>query len=196
MSYVTVQLNLHRQLVSLHDFEPEGRRTTYTPEWVGIEAEDGRVVAELSDPGAALADHILHTPWDPLHLVYLSGYALWNCFTTPFSLLLPGYRTGELEPWREAGETWRRLQVKFPSYITTHSTDQVFYFDSDGLLRRHDYTAAILGGAPVVQYAENHLECDGIIVPTRHRVYPTWPDGSVAEEKLLISVDLSDVTFS
>jgi hypothetical protein len=41
----------------------------------------------------------------------------------------------ELEPWQEAGETWRRLKVHFPTDIATHSTEQTLYFDQKGLLK-------------------------------------------------------------
>jgi hypothetical protein len=47
--------------------------------------------------------------------------------------------TKEIEPWQENGETWRRLKVTFPASIATHSAEQTFYFDQEGLLTRHDY---------------------------------------------------------
>src|SRR5271166_88869 len=41
----------------------------------------------------------------------------------------------------------------------------------DGLLRRHDYTVDILGGATGLNYASDYRDVDGIIVPTKRRVY-------------------------
>src|SRR5713226_8122721 len=38
-------------------------------------------------------------------------------------------------------ETWRRLKVRFPADIATHSTERTLYFDQQGLLKRHDYDA-------------------------------------------------------
>jgi hypothetical protein len=32
----------------------------------------------------------------------------------------PGVKSEELEPWQEAGETWRRLKVRLPTDIATH----------------------------------------------------------------------------
>jgi hypothetical protein len=35
--------------------------------------------------------------------------------TAPFYFPLPGVTIEEIDPWEEAGETWRRLKVNFPS---------------------------------------------------------------------------------
>jgi hypothetical protein len=35
----------------------------------------------------------------------------------------PDVESEELEPWQEAGEGWRRLKVRFPVDIATHSTE-------------------------------------------------------------------------
>jgi len=37
--------------------------------------------------------------------------AMWTYLTQPFSLTLPGFRMTELDPWEEAGQDWRRLRV-------------------------------------------------------------------------------------
>ncbi len=58
--------------------------------------------------------------------------------TSPFILAQPGVMAEEIAPWSEQGETWRRLRVTFPETIATHSREQIFYIDTDGLIRRHD----------------------------------------------------------
>jgi hypothetical protein len=145
-------------------------------------------VAERSDPRAAFDGHVLDTPWDMLHLAYFLGYALWNYLTTPFSFAQPGYLSEELEPWRENGQTWRRLKVKFPAHIATHCAEQVFFFDADGLLRRHDYIAGVVGPGAAAHYTSEYREFDGIMVPTRRRVYPVDAKGNVANEPFLVQV--------
>ena len=40
--------------------------------------------------------------------------------------------------------------------IATHSAVQVFYFGSDGLLKRHDYDAEVLGGSPAAHYVHEY----------------------------------------
>ncbi|WP_406373839.1 hypothetical protein OH781_40510 [Streptomyces sp. NBC_01550] len=93
------------------------------------------------------------------------------------------------------GETWRRLKVRYPNHIATHSREQVFYFDRDGLLRRHDYDAEVSGSGPAAHYVTDHKEFNGIVVPTTRRVYLRQPDGSRAPEPLVVSIDLRDVSF-
>jgi len=42
---------------------------------------------------------------------------MWTYPTQPFTFMLPGFRTTELEPWDEDGHQWRRLRVIWPSYL-------------------------------------------------------------------------------
>jgi hypothetical protein len=191
-----VRVELHRQFASHYAFEKNGLRTSVTPDRAAIETAGEQVVAERSDPGAAFDGHVLDTPWDWLHLAYFHGYTMRNYLTTPFSFAQPGYLSEELEPWRENGQTWRRLKVRFPSHIATHCAEQVFYFDADGPLRRHDYIPDVIGWGPVAHYTSGHREFDGIMVPTRRRVYPVDPDGNVAEEPLVVTIDLDSIKFS
>jgi hypothetical protein len=51
------------------------------------------------------------------------------------------------------GETWRWLKVTFPDRIKSHTREQISCFGADGLLRCHDFTIDILGGAPGLPYA-------------------------------------------
>ncbi len=53
---------------------------------------------------------------------------MWTYLNTPFLFALDGVKTEEIEPWRENGETWRRLKVTFPPNIASHSTVQTFFF--------------------------------------------------------------------
>jgi hypothetical protein len=82
-----------------------------------------------------------------MHLAYFSSYALWIYLTIPFLYTYPGFVTEELGPWEESGEQWRPLKVIVPDSIASHSREQVAYFGPDGLLRRHEYTVDIMGGA-------------------------------------------------
>ena len=70
-----------------------------------------------------------------------------NYLTTPYLFTYPGVQTREVEPWDEDGQTWRRLHVTFPDTIATHTAEQDFYYDSDAMLRRHDYTVDVNANA-------------------------------------------------
>ena len=200
ISDTMVLVELHRQFVSHYDFANYGLRTCFTADRVAIETTSGQIVAERTNPRTAFHGHVQETPWDWLHLAYFAGYAIWNYITTPFSFAKADYLSEELEPWSEKGQTWRRLKVTFPAHIATHCAEQVFYFDSDGLLRRHDYIPEVLGTGPfahsAAHYSSEYQEFDEITVPTRRRVYPVDHDGNVAKEPFIVTIDLDRITFS
>lgn len=86
--------------------------------------------------------------------------------------------------------------MKFPKEIATHSAEQTFYFDQEGFLKRHDYDVEVVKGATGAHYVFEYQECDGIMVPTKRRVYARSPDGQALPEPLLVSIDLSDIKFT
>ncbi len=118
-----LSVDLHREHVSYVPFKLPNQRTDFTPQRVAVETNEGEVVEERTNPRAAFAGHTQETPWDNLHLIYFASYAMWTYLTCPFTLTLDGVDVTEIEPWQEQGETWRRLKVKFPPYIATHSTE-------------------------------------------------------------------------
>jgi hypothetical protein len=93
---------------------------------VTMQTLDGQPVDTLHPARASFKGMLRFSPWDAPHLGYFLGYACWNYFTTPFLFTYPGVVTTEIEPWHEAGQTWRRLAVTFPPSIATHNPDQVF----------------------------------------------------------------------
>lgn len=97
-------------------------------------------------------------------MAYFAGEANWNYFAAPFILARSDFTTEETGPWHE-----------------------------DGLLRRLDYSVDILGGGPAVHYPSEYREFDGVMVPTRRRVYVRNPDGSPVRDSVSIAID---VTFT
>jgi hypothetical protein len=112
---------------------------------------------------------------------------MWTYLNTPFLLVRPGVESEEVAPWEEAGETWRRLKVRFPSDIATHSTEQTLYFDHRGLLTR---------GTPAAHYVSDLREFSGIVFPTKRRILPRQPDGHSVPEPLVVSIDLDQFVLS
>lgn len=192
---VRLTVDLHREHVSYVPFNRPNQHTDFTPEHVAIETNEGEVVEERTNPRAAFAGHTQETPWDNLHLIYFASYAMWTYLTSPFTLTLDGFNVTEIEPWQEQGETWRRLKVKFPPSIATHSVEQTFYVGSDGLFRRHDYDVEILGNSTATHYMSDYQEVSGMMVPTKHRIYPRQQDNTPLLDLLLVSIDLSDIRF-
>jgi hypothetical protein len=170
-------------------FPRAGLRGVFEPERVRIEDEDGRVVAERRDPRAAFPGIRRRLRWDDLDFLYFSGYALWNYLAFPFMLARPDFAVEE-----RAG---RMLDVRFPAGFPTHSPRQRFHLDADHRLVRHDYTALVFGRwARAAHITGDHREFDGLLVPTRRRVYPRLPGGRVAPGPVIVSLDILSVRAS
>jgi hypothetical protein len=192
---VVVTASLHQERVSHTPLGPAGRHSSFTPERVAIESDDGTVLEALDQPRTSFAGHTPETPWSTLQLAYFVGAAMWTYLTQPFTFTMPGFQTSELEPWEEAGQHWRRLRVAWPSYLATHSTEQTLYFDDDGLLARHDYDVEISGRTGAAHYVSDYHDVDGIRLPIKHRIFPRSPDGQSLAEPLIVSIDLSEIAF-
>jgi hypothetical protein len=190
-----MSVTLRHQWASVQPFGAPDQKTDFTADRVAIEKLDGHVVAERRYPRESFAGHQLETPWDPLQRAYFNGYALWTYLTTPFLMALPGFTVDEIAPVEDHGETWRGLQVRFPAQIASHSRVQEFYFDSDHLIRRHDYRVDVAGGFAAIQYVDDIVEADGIKVPTKRRAYRCDPAGQLIPGELMVAIDLSDIRF-
>jgi len=187
----TITVDLRSERVSHWPFGSPDRRSRFAPQRVALEnAKDGKVIEELLQPRSSFKGHTLETPWSDLQLAYFAGCAMWTYLNTPFLLGRPGVDSEELEPWQEADETWRRLKVRFPGDIATHSTEQTLYFDQQGLLKRHDYDVEISGGIPAAHYVSDLKEFSGVLFPTKRRIYGRQPDGHSVPEPLVVSIDL------
>jgi hypothetical protein len=163
---------------------------------VSMETLDGEPVATLAPARAGFKGMLRESAWDGLHLGYFLGYACWNYFTSPFLFTYPGVQTREIDPWREAGQVWRRLQVCFPPQIATHNPDQVFYFDAAGMQRRMDYVTEVNGSTLVGHYTSRYRSFGGLPVATRRRVFRRNPDNTVNLNLPSITLDIRDVELT
>jgi hypothetical protein len=148
------------------------------------------------DPRSAFQGHTRQIPWDDLHVANFSGYALWNHLTIPFLYTYPGFVTEELAAWQENGDQWRPLKVIVPDSIASHLREQVAYFGPDGLLRRHAYTVDVMGGGAGLKYAADYRNVDGIMVPTKRRVYTPDANNQRIPEPGLVAIDIRDIALS
>lgn len=191
----TVTVDTRRQHVTFAPFTRPDRHLSFdgTNDTVTVHADDGRLVNTLSPARRGFHGMLRNSAWDTAHLGYFLGYACWNYFTAPFLFARPGVRTAELSPWREAGQTWRRLAVDFPPSIATHSPHQVFYFDAFGEQRRMDYVTEVNGSTMVGQYSSRHATFGGLRLPTRRRVFRRNPDDTVNLNMPSITLDVHHV---
>ena len=106
-----------------------------------------------------------------------------------------GAHTEEIASIEVSGETWRRLKVTFPDCVKSHTREQISCFGPDGLIRRHDYTVDILGGATGLNYASEYRDVAGIIFPTKRRIYAYEGDYQLVPTPLLVKIDMAEITL-
>jgi len=192
---VMLKVDLRGERVSHWPFGSADRRSRFEPQRVAIENRHGDVMEELLQPRSSFTGHTFQTLWTDLQLAYFVGCAMWTYMNTPFFLARPGVQSEEIEPWQEAGETWRRLKVNSPAEIATHSKEQTLYFDQQGLLKRHDYHMEIAGGIGAAHYVSDVQKYSGIVIPTKHRIFGLQPDGHAAPEPLVVSIDIDQLVL-
>jgi len=183
-----------REWASVMPFGADDQRTDFTPSRVAIEKTDGAVVKERLQPSEHAEGKAVDAPWDALDRAYFNGYALWTYLTTPFHFVMPGFVVQRIEPWREGDEVWQGLRVTYPSNIASHSKQQDFYFGQDYLLRRHDYHVQASGGFAAAQYVSDFVTIHGITFPTKRRAYMRDQRLLPIRDRLMVSIDLSDIS--
>jgi len=188
-------INTQSERLSVTPFGGSDTHLVFVPNRLSIETVDGETVDSRNDPAAAFAGQTRETPWDRFHVAYFAGEALWTYLTQPFLYSYPGFVCEEIAPWQENGEIWRRLQVTFPDHIKSHTRTQITYFGPDGLMRRHDYTVDILGGATGANYPGDYRDVQGIMMPGRRRIFAYDDQGQKVTDPLLVSLDFGKMEF-
>src|SRR3984885_3830332 len=178
------------------DFPGQDKRARFEPSRIVMETVDGTLIEARNNPERSFEGQQRETPWDDIHVAYFVGEALWTYLNTPFLYTRAGFTTEEISSIQVEGETWRRLKVTFPDDVKSHTKVQISCFGPDGLLRRHDYTGDILGGATGLNYASDYRDVDGIIVPTKRRIYAYEGDYQLVKEPLLVSIDMGEIALS
>jgi len=177
-------------------FADKDVRSTFEPDRVLIEKRDGTLIEKRDEPERSFTDQSPDAPWDDVQVAYFSGEALWTYLNTPFLYTQPGFVTEEIAPVEADGEKWRRLRVTFPDRVKSHTREQISCFGPDGLLRRHDYTVDILGGATGLNFALDYVNVDGIMIPRQRRVYAYEGDYQIVKEPVLVAIDMTKVTLT
>ena len=180
----------------LTEFPGQDKRSIFEPGRIVMEKKDGTLIESREDPEASFAGQMRETPWDDFHVAYFQGEALWTYLNTPFLYTHEGFTTEEISSIQVESETWRRLKVTFPDKVKSHSKEQISCFGPDGLLRRHDYTVDILGGATGLNYASEYRDVDGIIIPTKRRIYAYEGDYKPVKDLLLVKIDMGEIKLS
>jgi hypothetical protein len=183
------------QVLEITGFMAADRRALYRPDWVALEGSDGRRLKERAAAPAEFHAQLASTTWDELLLAHYCGYFIWNYMNAPFVLSDPDFEIEEVEPRSVRGEIWRRLRVRFPPRMVTHSAEQTFYFDSQGIMRRQDYLAPHDGRTRVAQMFSAHQRFSGVLVPTLCRLLRLESDGAPIAKPPLLDIEIFDAVF-
>lgn len=175
----------------IKDFpEPGCTATLLGTHRVEIRHTSGAVLRHRDNPRRAF-DHprrLLY--WDDLDFTYFCGYAMWCYLTVPFLLLSNWVHIQSCERDADGGVA---LRVDFPDFLPVHSPTQTFYFDPQGRLVRHDYTAEVVGGwARAAHLCSAYRRFGSLWMPTRRRVYPRGPAGRPLPGPTLVAIDIHD----
>jgi len=193
----TLEVSIGRVRAAARPLHGDGARGVYEDGAVRMESASGEVLAARERPRERFfgrAGLRRNLRWDELDATYFAGYAWWNYINVPYLFLRRGVRAVEAEPLRVGGESWRRLDVDFPAGLDTHCPFQSFYYDGDLRLRRHDYTAEVVGGwARAAHMCSGHAEAGGLTFPTSRRVTPRGPGGRVLPHPALVWLELSGI---
>jgi hypothetical protein len=195
LDHVRVRAWTREPRFALYDFPRPGQ----TAELIGtnevrISGRDGTVISRREDPRSAFRTIRHLFSWDDLDFIYFAGYATWNYLTCPFLLVLPGVTVTETGPAQRNLASFTRLQVTFPDTIPTHCKEQVFYFDTQHLLRRLDYTAEVVGGwAHAAHLCGEYRTFGGIQAPTKRRVLPLLFGNDPLPGPTLVAIDIHEL---
>jgi len=184
-------------------FEPyprEGSTGVFAGDVVRVLDAEGDVIEERDDPRAAFfgtSGLRRNVRWDSLDALYFAGYAMWNYMTIPFLFDEEGFEVEEGDSLETDSGEWRRLDVRFPEGFPTHCREQSFYFDAQGLLRRHDYVPEVVASfADAAHLVSGHREVDGLVFGTNRRVVPKAPGGRPLPGPNVVWIELDSIAVA
>jgi hypothetical protein len=191
---VVINAETKRERLTM-EFPGRNKRTIFEPDRVVVQTAKGEGITARDDPKKSFEGQTPETPWDEVDVAYFSGEAMWTYLNIPFMYAQPGFETDEISPIQVEEENWRRLKVTFPINVRSHTRTQISCFGPDGLLRRHDYTVDILGGAKALNYASDYRNVDGIVFPATRRVVAYEGDYQPVREPVLVAIDMKEISL-
>jgi hypothetical protein len=137
------QIEPHEGRVVFFDYPAPGAMGTFARGALTLTDARGTVITSTENARVSFSGPRKLRRWSAAGALYFFGYALTHYHALPFTL-------GRGRPLRICrvryeGRRLTGVEVELPSELHTHSRRQTFYFEEDGLLRRHDYVADIVG---------------------------------------------------
>jgi hypothetical protein len=155
------------------DFPVEGQDGFFDAGAVSlIDRSNGEPVSGSPEHRTTFDGLAKYRRWSPLDSLYFFGYALCTYFSVPF--ILPELPVVGMRRVTVQGKPLTGVTVAFPEGFPTHSEHQTFFFDDTGLLRRHDYSADVVGSwATGAHFSEDYEEVNGLHFARRRFVRAT-----------------------
>ncbi len=155
----------HEWRVEFHDYPRAGERAIFEAGTVELSDAAGAVSFRQAGYRDEFRGLRKHRRWSNADAVYFFGYALATYCSVPF--ILSEYATGVT-----TGRDGVWVSARFPETMDTHSADQRFWFDREGLLARHDYRADIVGvWATGAHFTSGYRCMAGLPIASRREVY-------------------------
>jgi hypothetical protein len=152
-----------------HDYPVPGQRGVFAAGSVQILAGTGDILESSPDHRPSFRRLRRWRRWSAADALYFFGYALTHYQGLPFTLAEG--RPLRLSRVRAGGRALTGVDVELPAHLHTHSRRQAFYFDDEGLLRRHDYVADIVGWfARGAHLWRDYVTAQGIPIPRQRHV--------------------------
>jgi hypothetical protein len=164
------EIDPHDGRATFFDYPVAGATSTFARGALSLTDPQGAIVTATGDGRAAFRGLRKWRRWTPADALYFFGYALTHYHALPFTL---GHgRPLGIHLIRSDGRRLTGVEVELPPELHTHSRRQTFYFDAEGLLRRHDYVADVAGAwARGAHFWRSFLTVEGIeMASVRHVV--------------------------
>jgi hypothetical protein len=194
LDHIRVRASTREPRFAFYDYPVPGQNTEFLGDAeVRITGAENQVIASRLQPRGGFRGFRRRLYWDALDFAYFGGYATWNYLVTPFIFLSDIFLLENLDTTTAGSEYPLRIKVNFPADLPTHSRTQVFYFDSDYLLRRLDYTAEVVGRwARAAHLCENYRDFDGFMIPTKRRVLPLFIGKKPMPAPIIVAIDIHE----
>lgn len=192
---VSVALDLRAERITLDPVGGDDTHTVFADGRLELRSTTGELAEVVTDPKDAMARLPYDAPWSAMDAAYFASEAWWTYLTAPFLFTYDGFHVEEVEPFVEAGASYRTLKVGFPADVDSHTAEQFFHFDGTGLLFRHTYTVDVLDGATGANYPSEWKMIDGIAVPMVRRIYGYDADRRRIPKPVLVSLDVRELRF-
>ncbi len=195
LTEVTVSLFPRHQLVEIAPFLEARAVARWTPGEVSIDSAGRQAADRCALPRSPVPDSDPDRRWDRTEVAEYLATGLWRLLTRPFWLAASGAEARAIDPSRDEYRALRRFAVRDTARPgPPPDTDDVYYLDEDGLIRRHDFEPARIALGRVAICSESYERVHGLMIATRHRAYLLDARARRLLRPVLAWVDLADVT--